>query len=117
MRKLNRVNTIDDTNFYQGSGNVFVDLGLRNAGELHTKARLAMTLNDILSKLRLSQAAAAKRLGIGQPKISALMNYKLEGFSVERLMKFLTALNCDVEIIIKKKPRSPRRGKITVSAA
>ncbi len=52
-----------------------------------------------------------------QPKISALSNYRLDGFSVERLMNFLTALDRDVEIVVRKKPASRRSGKILVTAA
>ena len=67
-----------------GSGNVFADLGLSNAEEKQTKVRLAVALNRILDGQKLSQAAAAQRLKIDQPKISALANYRLKGFSVER---------------------------------
>jgi predicted XRE-type DNA-binding protein len=70
----------------RGSGNVLADLGFPDAEERQTKLRLAYTLNTILDARRLTQAAAAARLGLNQPKISALRNYKLEGFSVERLM-------------------------------
>ena len=66
---------------------------------------------------RLSQTEAAQRLGINQPKISALSDYRLEGFSVERLMHFLNALGRDVEIVIRTKPPSRRTARITVTAA
>ena len=46
-----------------------------------------------------------------------LRNYKLEGFSVERLMTLLTALDRDVEIVIRKKPRSRGAARISVIAA
>ncbi|HYL47418.1 MAG TPA: helix-turn-helix transcriptional regulator [Candidatus Limnocylindrales bacterium] len=101
----------------QSSGNVFADLKLPNAEEMHTKARLAVAINQILSSLGLSQAAAARRLTINQPKISALANYRLDGFSVERLMHFLNALDRDVEIVIRPKPRSRRGARVLVSAA
>jgi predicted XRE-type DNA-binding protein len=65
----------------------------------------------------LTQAAAAELLGISQPKVSALVNYKLDGFSVERLMTFLTALDRDIEIVVRKKPRSRRAARISVIAA
>ena len=71
----------------------------------------------MVARGRLTQAAAAARLGVSQPKVSALANYKLEGFSVERLMTFLTALDRDVEIVIKKKPRSRPAARISVIAA
>ena len=66
--------------------------GLRDAEERQTKLRLAYALNTILDEQRLTQAAAAARLGLNQPKVSALRNYRLDGFSVERLMTLLTAL-------------------------
>ncbi|MFZ0136495.1 MAG: helix-turn-helix transcriptional regulator [Candidatus Sulfotelmatobacter sp.] len=101
----------------QGSGNVFADLGLRDAGEKQTRVRLAVAINQIIEAQRLSQAAAARLLDINQPKISALVNYRLEGFSVERLMHFLNALDRDVEIVIRKKPRSKRAARIVVTGA
>jgi predicted XRE-type DNA-binding protein len=101
----------------QSSGNVFADLGLSNAVEKQTRVRLAVTINQIIRARHLSQAATAQLLGINQPKISALVNYRLEGFSVERLMNFLNALDRDVEIVIKKKPRSKRAARIVVTGA
>ena len=97
------------------SGNVFADLGVRDASEKQTRVRLAVAINRIIQARHLSQNAAADLLAINQPKISALANYKLEGFSVERLLNFLTALDRDVEIVIRKKPRSRKIGKIMVS--
>jgi predicted XRE-type DNA-binding protein len=101
----------------QGSGNVFADLRLPNAEEKQTKVRLAVAINQIIQDQHLSQGTAARRLKINQPKVSALSNYRLEGFSVERLMNFLTALDRDVDIVIRRKPRSGRSGRILVSAA
>lgn len=74
----------------RSSGNVFADLGLRDAGEKQTKVRLALAIQQAIQARRLSQAAAARLLEVNQPKISALVNYHLEGFSVERLMHFST---------------------------
>jgi predicted XRE-type DNA-binding protein len=101
----------------RSSGNVFADLGLANADEKQTKVRLAVAINRILAAQYLSQVAAARRLKINQPKISALTNYRLAGFSVERLMHFLTALDRDVEIVIRPKPRSRKGARILVIAA
>ena len=100
----------------RGSGNVFADLGFPDAEERQTKLRLAYALNTILDKQHLAQAAAAARLGLNQPKVSALRNYKLEGFSVERLMTLLNALDQDVEIVIRAKPRSRAAARISVVA-
>jgi len=101
----------------RGTSNVFADLGYPDADERQTKLKLAFTLNEILRTRALTQQAAAKLLDINQPKISALVNYKLDGFSVERLMTYLTALDRDVEIIIRRKPASRLSGRIRVKAA
>lgn len=101
----------------RGTGNVFADLGYADAEERQTKLRLAYAINGVIARRRLTQAAAAQKLHVNQPKISALARYKLDGFSVERLMTFLTALDRDVEIVIRKKPRSRATGRILVVAA
>jgi predicted XRE-type DNA-binding protein len=101
----------------RGTGNVFADLGFPDAAERQAKLRLAYALNQVLEAQKLSQADAAKVLGLTQPKISALRHYKLAGFSVERLMNLLTAVDQDVEIVIRQKPRSRKAGRISVVAA
>jgi len=110
-------NSVSQDQVVRGSGNVFADLGLPEAREMQTKLRLAYAINEIVESRRLTQANAAELLGIPQPRISALKNYKLEGFSVERLMTFLTALDRDVEISIRKRTSSRVPAKITVVAA
>ncbi|HEY0309183.1 MAG TPA: helix-turn-helix transcriptional regulator, partial [Acidobacteriaceae bacterium] len=70
------------THITPSCGNVFADLGLPNAEELGTKLRLGVAIERIIEKRGLSQAEAAKVLGVNQPKVSALMGFKLEGFSV-----------------------------------
>src|SRR5947199_2323315 len=101
----------------RGTRNVFADLGFPDAAERQAKLRLAYALNQVLGARKLSQADAAKVLGVTQPKVSALRHYKLAGFSVERLMNLLTALDQDVEIVIRRKPRSRRVARISVVAA
>jgi predicted XRE-type DNA-binding protein len=101
----------------RGTGNVFADLGCTDADERQTKLRLAHAINGVVARRRLTQEAAAEKLGVNQPKVSALVNYKLDGFSVERLMTFLIALDQDVEIVIRNKPRSRAAGRISVVAA
>ena len=101
----------------RGSMNVFQDLGYPDAAERQAKLRLAYALNQAVEARQLSQADAAKVLGVTQPKVSALRHYKLAGFSVERLMNLLTALGQDVEIVIRKKPRSRKAARISVVAA
>ena len=101
----------------RGSKNVFEDLGYPDAVERQAKLRLAYALNQVLDQRKLTQTASAKLLGLTQPKVSALRNYKLGGFSVERLMTLLNALDHDVEIVIKNKPRSRNAARISVVAA
>src|SRR5881398_3133470 len=101
----------------RGTKNVFEDLGYPDAAERQAKLRLAYALNQVLEQRELSQSDAAKVLGVTQPKISALRHYKLAGFSVERLMNLLTAVDKDIEIVIRRKPRSRRVGRISVVAA
>src|SRR5258707_13406577 len=109
-RSVEMMKKADDA-ITRGTGKVFADLGYADAEERQTKLRLAHAINGVIARRRLNQAAAAKKLGINQPKVSALANYKLDGFSVERLMTFLTALDQDVEIVIKAKPRSRMAGR------
>lgn len=98
----------------RGSGNVFADLGLADADERLTKVKLAHEINRILEELRLRQTDIAGLLRINQPKVSALMNFKLDGFSVERLMGFLVALDRDVEIVIRRKPKKKQKASLSV---
>jgi predicted XRE-type DNA-binding protein len=101
----------------RGTGNVLADLGFPGAAERQAKLRLAYSLNRVLEQRKFSQADAASALGVTQPKVSALVHYKLAGFSVERLMNLLTAVGQDVEIVIRRKPRSRKAGRIIVATA
>jgi len=115
-RKAEANNDVGDA-VTRGTQNVFADLGYADAEERQTKLRLAHAINGVIARRRLTQEAAAVKLAVNQPKVSALANYRLDGFSVERLMVFLTALDQDVEIVIRKKPRSRAAGRISVVAA
>ena len=100
----------------RGSMKVSEDLCYRDAAE--RQAKLAdLALNQVLERRKLTQTAAAKVLGLTQPKVLALRNYKLGGFSLERLMTLLTALDQDVEITIRRRPRSRHAARITIVAA
>jgi len=98
----------------RSSGNVFADLGLPNAEDRLAKAELARKISEIIVKRRLTQMAAGELLGIDQPKISALVRGRLGGFSLERLVRFLTVLGRDVEIVVKPKPRGRRHAVLSV---
>ena len=96
------------------SGNVFADLNLPHADDLLAKAELATKIIAEIQRRRMTQTQAAAVLGIDQPKISALKQGKLSGFSIERLMRFLLLLGCDIEITVKgkTKPRSVARLRV-----
>ena len=100
-----------------GSGNVFADLGLPNPDERLAKADLALRISEAIGARRLTQTRSARVLKIDQPKISRLLRGQLSGFSTERLMRFLTLLGSDVEIIVKPRPRSRRQGRLRVLGA
>lgn len=102
--------------YVEGSGNIYEDLGLPDAEERLAKAKLAMRIENIIEKRKLKQIKAAEILGINQPKISALMNGRLSGFSIERLIHYLNLLNQDVEIVVKTKPgRLTTHGRLRVA--
>jgi predicted XRE-type DNA-binding protein len=99
-------------------GNAFADLELENADELLVKAALALRITQVIKGHGLTQIAAAKMLGIDQPKVSRLVHGELYGFSTDQLMQFLNALGHDVEIVVRKRPRRGKaRDKIVVQAA
>jgi len=98
----------------QGSGNVFADLGFAEPEEELARAKLASRIRQIVKQRRLTQSAAAAIMGIDQPKVSALLNGRLANFSSERLMRLLTALGQDVDIVLRDKPRSRERGRVRV---
>jgi predicted XRE-type DNA-binding protein len=101
----------------EGSGNLLADVGFAEPEEELTKAQLASHIRHILKLRWLTQAAAAKLMGIDQPKVSALLNGRLANFSSERLMRLLTALGHDVEIAVSPKHRPSAQGRIRVVEA
>jgi predicted XRE-type DNA-binding protein len=97
-----------------GSGNVFADLGFAEPEEELTKAQLASHIRQVIQRRRLTQMAAASLMGIDQPKVSALLNGRLANFSADRLMRLLTTLGQDVEIVVKERAGSLGKGRIRV---
>ncbi|MGQ0672320.1 MAG: XRE family transcriptional regulator [Hyphomicrobium sp.] len=105
----------DDVKITLSSGNVFQDLGFDDADDRLAKSKLAFEIARIIKARRLTQAAAAAKLGIDQPKVSRLLAGKLRGLSTEQLMRFLNALGQDVDIVIRDRPKA-RRGRLMVHA-
>ncbi len=98
MQHSSKPTEIDDV--IEGSGNIFADLGLPNADQEQTKARLTLEIARIIKDRGLTQVEAAKVLGIQQPHVSALIRNRAGSFSVGRLIDFLTALGRNVEITV-----------------
>ena len=96
-------------------GNVFADLGLPKPDDLLAKAELASKIIEEIQRRRLTQSQAAEILGIDQPKISALKQGKLSGFSIERLMRFLLLLGRNIEIIVGGRTKSRSVARLRVA--
>ncbi len=101
----------------KSSGNVFADMGVAEPEEELAKAQLASHIRRAIKRQRLTQVQAAQRLRLDQPKVSALINGRLAGFSSDRLLRCVAALGEDVEIIIRPPTGSRERGRIRVVAA
>jgi predicted XRE-type DNA-binding protein len=86
--------------------NVFKDIGIPNPEEHLVKAQLVYKIDSIIKKRRLKQAEAARLFGVKQPDISKMVRGEFRQFSVERLMRFLVALDQNVAIVV-----TPNRGK------
>ncbi len=98
-----------------GSGDVLVDLGFADASERKLRVELAMRLNELIAGRRLTQASAAQLFGVQQAHISELKHYKLSRFSSERLLRFVTLLDRDIEIVIRPKAKGHASGVVSVS--
>ena len=104
----------NDIKVQASSGNIFQDLGYSNPDEMLMKAELVRQISRIIAEQELTQVEAAKLLGIDQPKVSALLRGKLSGFSIERLLRFLNCLGCEIKIVVNKKPLSSTQPGINV---
>jgi predicted XRE-type DNA-binding protein len=102
--------------FEESSGNVFADLGFPRAEEELVKAKLAVAIYQLIKQRGLTQTEAAALLGTTQPQVSALMRCRAGTFSVERLMRFLTALGQDVEITVRPKDEERPAARFSVLA-
>lgn len=98
----------------ESSGNVFVDLNIPEPSLYMAKAQLAHSICTAIEERKLTQVEAAKILGINQPKVSALTRGNLDGFSSDRLFRFLNLLDRDIEIIIRPHTDPEREAGIRV---
>ena len=98
----------------KGSGNIFRDLGFseERSAELILKSSLLQALQDTIREQGWKQVEAAARLGIDQAKVSKLLAGQIAGFSVERLVHYLSVLGQDVEVTVRRAPRGQRYGTV-----
>lgn len=98
----------------EGSGNVFADLGMPDATAEFVKAQLTFQIGKRIKALGLTQTAAAARLGISQPDVSRLMKHRPTGFSTDRLLSLLTALDIEVDIVLRPATVAARTAKVNI---
>ncbi len=92
----------------RGTGNIFADLGYADAETHLLKAGLVSRIHDVMLDQKLTQSAAASLMGLSQPDVSRLLRGQFRDVSVERLMRMLTKLGCEVDIVVRE-----RGGKTT----
>jgi predicted XRE-type DNA-binding protein len=83
------------------SGNVFADLGLADAEKLKIKSGLVIEITRAVRRLGLTQEEAGRRMGIAQPKVSAMMRGDFANLSERKLMECLNRLGYDIEIKVR----------------
>ncbi len=115
MTMKTAVRTIDGIEVEIGSGNVFADLGLPDADKLKIKSGLVIQITKAIRNLNLTQKAAAERMGIPQPKMSAMMRGDFSNLSERKLMDCLNRLGYDIEI--KVRPASETVGHLVLAVA
>ena len=97
-----------------GSGNVFADLGFRDAEERLLKAKLATKIAQLIEGKGWTQAQTAERTALDQPKVSRLLRGQLSGFSADRLFAILNRLGHSIEVRISAKERAPEKSHTRV---
>jgi predicted XRE-type DNA-binding protein len=101
--------------FEPSSGNVFRDLGFEHPEEELAKAQLILQIVELVRARGLTQTAAARVLGLPQPKVSLLVRGQMAGFSTDRLIRLLNRLDQDVEIVVRTKASARRAGRLRVT--
>ena len=106
---------IEGVEIYSGSGNVFADLGLRDAETLKIETGLVVETRKAMRSLGLTQQAAARRMGVPQAKVSGMMRGDFSNLSERKLMECLNRLGYDIEIQIR--PAAEAVGHLTLAIA
>jgi predicted XRE-type DNA-binding protein len=98
----------------RGSGNVFADLGIPNPDLALAKAELVRHIRGLIAERKLTRTKAADLLGLDQPKVSALVRGRVDGYTLDRLFRFLIALGQRVEITVRPNAKDPDTRAIVV---
>jgi predicted XRE-type DNA-binding protein len=101
----------------RGGTNVFADLGLPDAENHLVKAQLVGRMMDIMKACKLTQTETARIVGIAQPDVSNLIRGRFRGYSIDRLMSFLVALDQDIMITVRSKAKGRDTARVSVTAA
>ena len=115
MTKKTAVRTINGIEVEMGSGNVFADLGLPDADKLKIKSGLVIEITKAMRTMGITQKAAAERMGISQPKVSAMLRGDFTNLSERKLMDCLNRLGYDIEI--KVRPTAEPVGHLVLAIA
>ena len=107
----------DDTAVEKSSGNVYADLGYTDSDDMLVKAQIVTEIAEIIGQRNLTQEQAAKILRLTQPKISRLLRGQFREISERRLLRCLTRLGRDVQIVVKQTPRRRAQGRLSVRFA
>ena len=106
----------EDTSIRRGTKNVFADLGFPDAETHLLKAELMSRVQDVLKEKGLTQMKAAQVTGVSQPDLSRMLNGRFRDVSVERIMRMLIKLGCEVDILIKPRGRKRAFDRIHMAA-
>ena len=115
MTQKTAVRTINGIDVAMGSGNVFADLGLPDADKLKIKSGLVIEITTAMRTMGITQKAAAERMGISQPKVSAMLRGDFTNLSERKLMDCLNRLGYDIEI--KVRPAAEPVGHLVLAIA
>ena len=108
-------NEADGLMVHASSGNIFADMGMPDAEERLAKAETALRIEELIGERELSQAQAAAVMGLSQTDISDIVRGRLKGYTLDRLFQCLTALDQDVEIVIRPRQDAARQARVLVT--
>lgn len=107
-------NGMNEEVFELGSGNLFTDLGFRDAQARLLKTDLATQIAQLIESKGLTQHQTAQRTGLDHPTVSRLLRGQLSGFSADRLFVVLNRLGYSIEVRISAKEQSPEKSHTRV---